>query len=108
MVQVILVIHLVLAISIVCVVLLQRSEGGALGIGGSGNFGGLVSGRAAGNLLTRVTAGLAAGFMLTSLALTILAGRPQEGGSIIQGVGQEQPASNQPAAPSGPQVPSSQ
>jgi preprotein translocase subunit SecG len=108
MVQVILVVHLVLAIAIVCLVLLQRSEGGALGIGGSGNFGGLVSGRSAGNLLTRVTWGLAAGFMLTSLVLTILAGRPQEGRSIIQGTGQEQPASNQPAAPAGPQVPSGQ
>jgi len=108
MIQVILVIHLLLAIAIVCIVLLQRSEGGALGIGGSGNLGGLVSGRAAGNLLTRATAGLAAAFMLTSLGLSILASRSEAPRSIIEDVRQEQSAPNQPAVPAGPQVPTSQ
>lgn len=108
MIQVILVIHLILAIAIVVVVLLQRSEGGALGIGGSGSFGGLVSGRAAGNILTRATAGLAAGFMITSLILTILAGRTTERTSITEGLQQQPPpAANQPAPPVGPQVPTS-
>ena len=102
MIQVILVIHLILAIAIVVVVLLQRSEGGALGIGGSGTFGGLVSGRAAGNILTRATAGLAAAFMLTSLVLTILAGRTNERTSITEGLQRPPPATNQPAPPSGP------
>ena len=104
MIQVILVIHLILAIAIVCVVLLQRSEGGALGIGGSGSFGGMVSGRAAGSILTRATAGLAAAFMLTSLALTILAQQSHEARSIVEDL-QEQGAPNQPA---GPQVPTGQ
>ncbi len=98
MIAVITVIHLILAIAIVVLVLLQRSEGGALGIGGSGNIGGLVSGQAAGNFLTKATAGLAAGFMATSILLTILAGATGERRSIaddiaVGGANQEQPAS---------------
>ena len=61
------------AIALVGLVLLQRSEGGALGIGGGG--GGFMTGRSAGNALTKSTAVLAACFFATSLALSIL-GRP--------------------------------
>ena len=68
---VILLIHLMIAVALVATVLLQRSEGGALGIGGGG---GLVSGRGAANLLTRTTAILAAAFFLTSIGLSLLAG----------------------------------
>lgn len=108
--EVLLVIHLLLAVAIVILVLLQRSEGGALGIGGSGGAGGgLMTGRSAANLLTRTTAILAACFMLTSIGLTILANRSSDRGSIL-----DQPASsdgtvptNQLPAPSGPQVPTS-
>ena len=109
MFEVILVIHLVLAIAIVAVVLLQRSEGGALGMGGggSGSFGGLVSGRSAGNFLTKATGGLAAGFMVTSLLLTYIAGRTGEQRSIVDDL-QTPPAANQPVQPTGPQVPTSQ
>ena len=71
MATVLLVIHLVIAASLVGVVLLQRSEGGALGIGGGGG-GGFLTGRGTANLLTRVTAGLAAAFFVTSLGLTLL------------------------------------
>lgn len=69
---VVLVLHLMIAIGLVGVVLLQRSEGGALGIGGGGS-GGFMTGRGTANLLTRVTAGLAALFFLTSITLTMLA-----------------------------------
>ena len=74
MITVILVIHLLLAIALVATVLLQRSEGGGLGIGssGGGGMGGFMSGRATANLLTRATAVLAAFFMATSLTLAIL------------------------------------
>ena len=106
MVEVILVIHLILAISIVVLVLLQRSEGGALGMGGGGGNMGFMSGRAAGNFLTKATGGIAAGFMLTSLTLTILAGNTGEQRSIVDDV-QGQPTTNQPAEPSGPRVPTS-
>ena len=106
MIEIILVVHLILAISIVVLVLLQRSEGGALGIGGSGNIGGMMSGRTAGNILTKATAGLAAGFMATSLTLTILAGQSGERRSLVEDI-QDTPTTNQPLKPPGPQVPTS-
>ena len=56
MITVLLVIHLLVAIGLVGVVLLQRSEGGALGIGGGGGMGGFLTGRGTANLLTRATA----------------------------------------------------
>lgn len=70
--QIILVIHLLLAIGLVVTVLMQKSEGGALGIGGSGSA--LVSVRGSANFLTRATAVMAGSFIATSLTLAILAG----------------------------------
>ncbi len=72
MTTVLLVIHLMITVALVGVVLMQRSEGGALGIGGGGD--GFMSGRGAANLLTRTTAILAAVFFVTSLLLAMLAG----------------------------------
>jgi len=69
--NVVLIIHLLLAISLIGLVLLQRSEGGGLGMGGGGAGGGAMSGRAAGSALTKLTWGLAIAFICTSLALTI-------------------------------------
>lgn len=80
---VLLLIHLMIAIALVGVVLLQRSEGGALGIGGGGGAGGFMTGRSAGNALTKTTAILAACFFVTSLLLSILAGRPGGTPSIL-------------------------
>ena len=99
---VLLVVHLIIAVALVGVVLLQRSEGGALGIGGGGG-GGFMTGRGAANLLTRTTGILAAIFILTSLGLAILAGGYKAPASIL-----DAPASSAPAAPSGPTVPQSQ
>ncbi len=73
MTTVIIVIHLMVVLAMVGVVLLQRSEGGALGIGGGGGGGGFMTRRGAGNLLTRATAFLAAAFFATSIALTVIA-----------------------------------
>jgi preprotein translocase subunit SecG len=69
---VLLVVHLLLALALVGVILIQRSEGGGLGIGG-GSSGGFMTTRGTANLLTRATGVLAALFMATSLALAILA-----------------------------------
>lgn len=67
------VLHLLITLALIGVVLMQRSEGGALGIGGgSGN---LFSSRGVGNALTRTTAVLAVCFFATSIALAILATR---------------------------------
>ncbi len=101
MIQIVLVIHLLIALALVASVLLQRSEGGALGIGGGGGGGGFMSGRGSANLLTRTTAILAAVFFATSLTLAILASGSREGGSIMDAP--IQPAA--PSAPAEPQVP---
>ena len=74
MYTVLLVIQALIALALIGVVLLQRSEGGALGIGGGGG-GGFMTGRGAANLLTRVTAGLAVAFFATSLMLSLIANR---------------------------------
>jgi len=79
---VLLVIHLMIALALVAVVLLQRSEGGALGMGGGGG-GGFLTGRGTANLLTRTTAILAAAFFLTSLALTLLANHGARQSSVF-------------------------
>ncbi|EKF40307.1 preprotein translocase subunit SecG [Nitratireductor indicus] len=67
---VIIVIHLIVVVALVGVVLMQRSEGGGLGIGGGSGF---MSARGAANALTRTTAILAAAFFATSLALSLIA-----------------------------------
>jgi preprotein translocase subunit SecG len=67
---VITVIHLMIVIAMIAVILLQRSEGGALGIGGGG---GLFSSRGSANVLTRATTILAATFFATSIGLTLIA-----------------------------------
>lgn len=72
--SVFLIIHLVLALAIIGLVLLQRSEGGGLGIGGNGGMGALASVHGTANILTRATGICAAGFFLTSLILGMLAG----------------------------------
>ena len=73
MITVILTIHIILALSIICAVLLQKSEGGGLGIGGSGGAGGgFMTARGTANLLTKITAFLGACFFLTSILLALL------------------------------------
>ena len=75
-----LVVHTLLALALVGVILMQKSEGG--GLTGGGNAGGLVSARGAANLLTRTTAILAALFILSSLGLAWLAGHSNRPGEI--------------------------
>jgi preprotein translocase subunit SecG len=94
MTAVLLIIHMMIAAAMVGVVLLQRSEGGALGIGGGG--GGFMTGRGAANFLTRVTAGLAAAFFVTSLLLSIIASRPERAPSLLG----SEPGTTQPASKS--------
>ncbi len=67
--NVIIVIHLMVIVALIAVVLLQRSEGGALGIGGSNAF---LSSRGQGNVLTRATGILAGVFFATSIAMTVI------------------------------------
>lgn len=72
--SVVLVIHLILAVAIILLVLLQRSEGGGLGIGGSnGGMGGFASAKGTASALTRMTWICAASFFITSLTLGVMA-----------------------------------
>jgi preprotein translocase subunit SecG len=95
--HVVIVIHLMLVLALIGVVLLQKSEGGGLGIGSTGGF---MTSRGTANVLTRATAILAGLFFATSLILSILAGYNRKPTSILQG-GSTQ---NAPAVP-GAQVP---
>lgn len=94
MMTVLLVIHLMVAAALVAVVLLQKSEGGALGIGGGGS-GSFLSGRGQANFLTRVTAALALAFFITSLSMTFLSRNSAPKGSVLDAPA----ASTAPAAP---------
>ena len=101
------------ALALIGVVMLQRSEGGALGIGGGGggSAGNLFTARGVGNALTRTTAWLAVAFFCTSIALTIIATH-RGSGSVIDSVtppaatGSEQPkpAEEKPPAEQKPPV----
>jgi preprotein translocase subunit SecG len=104
MTTILLIIHLFLALGLVAVILLQRSEGGALGIGGSG--GGMMTARGQANFLTRVTAILAVAFIATSLTLAILASNERKPRSVLDAVpvrpaAPATPAPTPPAAPLG-------
>ncbi|MGZ3409911.1 MAG: preprotein translocase subunit SecG [Xanthobacteraceae bacterium] len=128
--SVVIVVHLMIVLAMIGFVLLQRSEGGGLGMG-SGGAGGFMSSRGTANVLTRVTAFLAMAFFGTSLILSIIAGMDRKPRSILDGTATPVQAPGAPAAPlapggglldtlrgqgqqpqggapSGPQVPSSQ
>jgi preprotein translocase subunit SecG len=120
--HVVIVVHLMIVLALIGLVLLQKSEGGGLGIGSTGGF---MTSRGTANVLTRATAVLAGLFFVTSLVLSILAGMNRKPTSILQGsqgapTGPNAPldaggilnqlqrgAPQAPAAPSGPQVPQS-
>jgi preprotein translocase subunit SecG len=93
---VVLTIHLLLALALILVVLLQRSEGGGLGMGGGGS---LMTSRGAATALSKVTWALGSAFVVTSLALTIIAARDSGAGSVVDRLGTSIPMSNAPAAP---------
>jgi len=122
---VVIVIHLMIVATLIATVLLQKSEGGGLGMGGGAGF---MSSRGTANLLTRTTAVLAVGFFLTSLFLSWLASYDRKPSSILPAT-QSQPVGapaapssggvldtlkksdeqqSQPAAPSAPEAPRSQ
>jgi preprotein translocase subunit SecG len=128
---VIIVVHLMIVATLIATVLLQKSEGGGLGVGGGAGF---MSSRGTANLLTRTTAVLAVGFFATSLFLSWYASYDRKPSSIIAPASESQPAGpanpvapptsggildslkkadeqqqqQSPPAPSGPQAPRSQ
>lgn len=115
---IVIVIHLMIVLALVGVVLLQRSEGGGLGIGGGSGF---MTARGAANALTRATAILAAAFFITSLGLSIIArygerpidildrvpGTVNDGGGqgVLDKLGGDAPATAPAPAPESPASP---
>ncbi len=124
MTAVLLTIHLFVTLALIGVVLIQRSEGGGLGIGSSQGMGSFMSGRGTANLLTRTTAILATMFMALSLTLALMnrgtmgvgghslldtgppASAPGPAGMPPAGHAPLAPVPAVPAKPSGPSVPS--
>ncbi|MGA3400846.1 MAG: preprotein translocase subunit SecG [Acetobacteraceae bacterium] len=123
MTTVLLIIHLFVTLALIGVVLIQRSEGGGLGIGSSQGMGSFMSGRGTANLLTRTTAILATMFMALSLTLALMnrgtmgaGGRsildigspitaPGPAGALPTGQAPVAPTPVAPAKPAGPSVP---
>ena len=95
------VIHVLIALALIGVVMLQKSEGGALGMGGGG-MSGFMTGRSTANLLTRTTAILAALFFATSILLVMLGQYTRAPRSIIDEGG---PSPTSPLTPGSPLAP---
>ena len=93
----ILVLNIVLAILLVVVILLQKSEGGALGIGVSQDS--FISSRSAGGFLTKATAIIAALFIITSISLTIISNKEVSSSSVLEKVEEEEQDSSEPEIP---------
>ncbi len=93
--NIILTVHMIIALVLIGVVLMQRSEGGGLGMGG----GGAMSGRSAATALQKLTWILAAGFLATSLSLTIIASRNASGDSVIERIGSDTADTTTPTTP---------
>jgi preprotein translocase subunit SecG len=96
---VVIVVHLMIVATLIATVLLQKSEGGGLGVGGGAGF---MSSRGTANLLTRTTAVLAVGFFITSLFLSWLASYDRKPTSIV---GTSPPSQSQPAGGATPVAP---
>ncbi len=109
MANVLIVAYLLIVLALITIILIQRSEGGGLGMGGGGGGSGLVSARGSANVLTRTTAILAALFMATAIALSIVASidgdansildnaattLPGEGNSVLDALNSMQPDNN--------------
>ena len=95
--NIILILNIVSAILLVVVILLQKSEGGALGIGVSQeNF---ISSRSAGSFLTKTTAILATFFIITSISLTIMSKDEFSSSSVLEKIEEETEDSSEPQIP---------
>jgi preprotein translocase subunit SecG len=103
MIIVLFVIHILIALVLIGLVLLQKSEGGALGMGGGG-MSGFMTGRSTANLLTRTTAILAILFFVTSIALVKFSS-PDRGPRSFLDEGPVPAAPSAPTAPTGATVP---
>ena len=109
MIKVLLVLHVFVTIALIGVVLIQRSEGGGLGLGGGQGMGSFMTGRGTANLLTRATAILGTLFFALSLALALLykGSAVSNNAAILNTPAQSVPAVPAPSAPTTAPLPSS-
>lgn len=97
--NIVLMIHLILALCLIGIVLLQRSEGGGLGMGGGA--GGAVSSRGLATALGKLTWFFAIAFITTSIALTVISAKNSANSSVVDRLGIAQPAVETPITPAG-------
>ena len=95
----ILILNIILAVLLVVIILLQKSEGGALGLGASQDS--FISSRSAGNFLTRTTAIIATLFIITSILLTIISREQISSSSVLEKIEEKEDSSE-------PQIPKSE
>ena len=95
--NIILIIHIIIAVLLIGSVLLQKSEGGALGIGAGNDS--LMSSRSAGDFLTKFTTIVAICFIATSIALTVIHKKNNPTGSIIDKIEKLEKQDNSPKIP---------
>ena len=93
----ILVLNIILAIILIIVILLQKSEGGALGIGASQES--FISSRSAGSILTKTTAIIATFFIITSISLTVMSKDEFSSSSVLEKIEEEKEDSSEPQIP---------
>jgi len=94
--KLILIINIISALSLVVVILLQKSEGGALGLGASQES--FITSRSAGSFLTKTTAIIATVFIITSISLTIISKQQFSSSSVLEKV-EEKEDSSEPEIP---------
>ena len=93
----VLILNIILAILLIVVVLLQKSEGGALGLGASQDS--FISSRSASNFLTKSTAIIATLFIITSISLTIMSREKFSSSSVLETIEEEKEDSTEPQIP---------
>ena len=94
--NIILFLNVILAVLLVIIILLQKSEGGALGLGVSQDS--FISSRSAGGILTKATAIIATLFIITSISLTIMSKEEFSSSSVLEKV-QEKEDLSEPQVP---------
>ena len=94
--NIILILNIILAVLLVGIILLQKSEGGALGIGVSQDS--FISSRSAGSVLTKATAIIATLFIVTSISLTIMSKEEFSSSSVLERI-EEKEDSTEPQIP---------
>lgn len=104
MTTVLLVIHLLITVALIGLIMIQRSEGGALGIGG-GSMGSLMTARGSANFLTKTTTFLGIAFFVTSIALALIASNSSHNKSIVDQIQTSVPASPAPTETPAPAAP---